>query len=248
MHNKNQILAVWGSPSSGKTVTSIKIAKELSKRKKNVVVVLCDINCPAISTVMPNCKVNDRSIGKLLSEPSISQEKILLCSIPVDKNPYISLLGYKNRDNVYTYPTYSKERVIDLLILLRHIADYVIIDCSSIITNDIMTTISLEMADVVLRLGCCELKGISYYLSHLPLIDENKFQPAKHIKVLSKVKPNEVQGEYYNFYNGVSYVLPYIEELYEQFLYGKLFDSLKGNYTKKYQTAMEKLVGEVFLK
>ena len=30
----NQILGIWGSPSSGKTVTSIKIAKALSVKKK----------------------------------------------------------------------------------------------------------------------------------------------------------------------------------------------------------------------
>ena len=41
MANKQkQMLAVWGSPGSGKTVTAVKLAAELSKKKKNVVVVL----------------------------------------------------------------------------------------------------------------------------------------------------------------------------------------------------------------
>ena len=31
---ENQIIAVWGSPSSGKTVTSVKIAKELQQEKR----------------------------------------------------------------------------------------------------------------------------------------------------------------------------------------------------------------------
>ena len=37
------MLAVWGSPGSGKTVTAVKIAKMLSARKKNVILLLCDM-------------------------------------------------------------------------------------------------------------------------------------------------------------------------------------------------------------
>ena len=43
MANKQkQMLAVWGSPGGGKTVTAVKLALELSKRKKNVVLVFTD--------------------------------------------------------------------------------------------------------------------------------------------------------------------------------------------------------------
>ena len=36
------ILAVWGSPGCGKTVTAVKIAKHLAAQKKNTVLLLCD--------------------------------------------------------------------------------------------------------------------------------------------------------------------------------------------------------------
>ena len=39
------MLAVWGSPGSGKTITAVKIAKMLSARKKNVILLLCDTGC-----------------------------------------------------------------------------------------------------------------------------------------------------------------------------------------------------------
>lgn len=49
MHNKGkQILAVWGSSGSGKTVTAVKLAKEIADRKKNVLLLLCDDICPAL--------------------------------------------------------------------------------------------------------------------------------------------------------------------------------------------------------
>ena len=43
------ILAVWGSPGSGKTVTAVKLAKHLADRKKNVVLLLCDMTAPMMT-------------------------------------------------------------------------------------------------------------------------------------------------------------------------------------------------------
>lgn len=246
MISNNQILAVWGSPASGKTITSIKIAKELADRKKNVIVVLADIFCPALSTVLPNSKIGDKSLGSLLSQPSISQDSILAKCISFDKNPYISFLGYKNGDNVFTYSAYVKEKAIDLLVLLRHIADYVIIDCSSILTCDMLSTVSLEVADSVLRLGSCDLKGISYFSSHLPLIEDKKYNPVRHIKILSNVKPGKDSGEYYNYYGGTTYVLPYTASLEEQYFSGKLLEGLSGKEAQKYQNVIKSIVKEVF--
>ena len=40
------ILAVWGSPGSGKSITAVKLAKALADRKKNVVLLLCDMTAP----------------------------------------------------------------------------------------------------------------------------------------------------------------------------------------------------------
>ena len=37
------VLVVWGSPGSGKTTVATKIAKHLADKKKNVVLVLCDM-------------------------------------------------------------------------------------------------------------------------------------------------------------------------------------------------------------
>ena len=37
------ILAVWGSPGSGKTTVAAKLAKHLADKRKNVVLVLCDM-------------------------------------------------------------------------------------------------------------------------------------------------------------------------------------------------------------
>ena len=48
------ILAVWGSPGCGKTVTAVKIARHLAAQKKNTVLLLCDMTAPI---TMPSLSV-----------------------------------------------------------------------------------------------------------------------------------------------------------------------------------------------
>jgi len=243
-NNDKQILAVWGSPSSGKTITAIKIAMELSTRKSNVAVVFCDVICPVLPTVIKTKKGIESSVGEVLSAPGITQELILKNCVSPDRNPYISLLGYKSGENIFTYAEYAKERAVDLLVLLRHIADYVIVDCSSILTDNILTMAALEVADSVLRLGCCELKSMSYFTSCLPLIADRRFQPEKHVRVLSDVKPRQACSEYENAYGGVSYKLPYIDAIEEQFESLALFDKLSGKEAKAYEPVINAIVKE----
>ena len=46
--NENQMLAVWGSPGSGKTTTAVKLAARLAMQKKDVALLLCDMNTPML--------------------------------------------------------------------------------------------------------------------------------------------------------------------------------------------------------
>lgn len=246
MPNKGkQILAVWGGPSSGKTVTAVKIARELSLNKKNVAVVLCDAVCPALPVVLKNKKPAEGSIGEVLSAPGITQELILKNSVCPDKNPYISFLGYKAGENVFTYAQYTKERVVDLLVLLRHIADYVVVDCTSSLTDSILSTAALEVADAVLRLGTCDLKSVSYFMSSLPLIADHRFRPEQHIRILSDIKPRQAAGGYENTYGGVAYKLPHVDAIEEQFYSLALLDGIAGKEAKAYEPIIRAIAGEV---
>ena len=247
MPNKGkQILAVWGSPSSGKTVTAVKIARELSLNRKNVAVVFCDGVCPALPTVLKTKKPVEGSIGEVLAAPNVTQELILKnCECPA-KSPYLSFIGYKAGENVFTYAEYAKERAVDLLVLLRHIADCVVVDCASSLTDSILSTAALEVADAVLRLGSCDLKGVSYFMSSLPLIADRRFKPEKHIRVLSNVKPRQDSGGYENTYGGVSYKLPHVAAIEEQFYSLSLLDGLSGKEAKTYETVIREIAEGVF--
>ena len=47
------VLAVWGSPGSGKTKAAVRIAKHLADRKKNVALLLCDMTAPMLPCICP---------------------------------------------------------------------------------------------------------------------------------------------------------------------------------------------------
>lgn len=247
MPNKQkQMLAVWGSPGSGKTVTTVKLAAELSKQKKNVVVVLCDTVSPSLPALIQAKNTPEGSVGAVLAAPVITQELVLKNLAVYDNNPYISLLGYKAGENIYTYAEYTKERAVDMLVLLRHIADYVIVDCSSSLTDNILSVAALEVADDVLRVCACDLKGISYFMSYLPLIGDRKFKPEKHIKLLSNTRSYGGGREYENSYGAVKYRLPYIPSIEEQAATLHLTESLSGKEAKAYEGVIAAIMREVF--
>jgi DNA replication protein DnaC len=61
----NKIIAIWGNPNSGKTTLSIKIANELIKKNKSVILVMADPFAPAIHTVLPFTETKDSNLCRL---------------------------------------------------------------------------------------------------------------------------------------------------------------------------------------
>lgn len=102
------------------------------------------------------------------------------------------------------------------------------------------------MADAVLRLGSCDLKGVSYFMSCLPLIADRRFKAEKHIRVLSNVKPRQDSGGYENTYGGVSYKLPHVAAIEEQFYSLSLLDGLTGKEAKTYEPVIRGIAEGVF--
>lgn len=67
------ILAVWGSPGCGKTVTAVKIAKHLAAQKKNTVLLLCDMTAPMMPCICPPSELEvDKSLGSIFAAQRIS--------------------------------------------------------------------------------------------------------------------------------------------------------------------------------
>lgn len=184
------MLAVWGSPGSGKTVTAVKIAKMLSARKKNVILLLCDMAAPMLPCICPaDALESNGSLAGVLAAARISENLIKHNLVTFKRNSCLAVLGLLERQNEYSTPPFTQKQVVELLDGLRQIAPYVIVDCGSYIANDILSAVALMEADSILRLANCDPKSVNYFASQLPLLDGPEWDMDKQYKVASNVKP-----------------------------------------------------------
>lgn len=131
------MLAVWGSPGSGKTVTAVKIAKMLSAKKKNVILLLCDMTAPMLPCICsPDELECERSLGNILAAARIGENLIKHNLVTLKRSNYLTVLGLLKGENEYSIPPFTEKQAIELLDGLRQIAPYVIVDCGSYIAND----------------------------------------------------------------------------------------------------------------
>lgn len=245
MTNK-ALIAVWGSPNSGKTITSVKLAQALAARKQNVLILCCDALCPSLATIAPHGAAQHSSLGELLSLPALTQEELLRYALPLEASPYIALLGYKKGDNAFTYASYDRTRAVDLLTLARHLADVVLVDCSSYLSSDPLSTVALELADHTLHLHSCSLKSLMFYASYLPLLADARFHHSSVASVLSNIKPEQDVEGYRQVFGGIQLQLSHVTQLEQQAAAAQLLENLSGKEAVDYQNALQSIIGMLF--
>lgn len=243
---QTQILAIMGSPGAGKTVTSLKMAAALAKSKKNVIVLHLEPTCPVIPYVLAGDIAHDVSIGELLTKMQLSQNEILASLVPVSNNDYISVAGYKLGESFASYPKIVATKVVDFFVMLRGLADYIIVDCSTVIEADVATIVALQFADKVLQLGTSDLKGISYFYTAKTLLADGKFKKDKNIFAISNFKDGQEWESVAQQYGGVEYLLPYCQELEQQANELRLLEKLTATASEAYNFELAKLVENIF--
>lgn len=243
---QGNVLAVWGSPSSGKTVISTKLAHYLANKRKNVILLLCDMVSPPLPCLCnPAELVEEHSLGDLLAATHVTQRLIKEHCIFHKKYKYLTMLGMKKGENVFSYPSYTQVQAEELIRNLKTMADYIIIDCGSYIAFDVLSAVALMESDCVLRLVTCDLKSISYLSSQLPLLRDKKWDTEKQIRIVSNVKPNEASNYVEQVFGKVAYTIPHSEEVETQVLEGKLFQDLSQKESREFKVCMEAIGKEV---
>ncbi|OLN30080.1 hypothetical protein DSOL_3212 [Desulfosporosinus metallidurans] len=82
-----QVLAVWGSPASGKTTVSVKLAKYLADKKRNVLLLLCDMTAPMLPCVCPPSDLEcEKSLGSILAATHVTDTLIKQTVSPTRKS------------------------------------------------------------------------------------------------------------------------------------------------------------------
>ena len=241
------VLAVWGSPGCGKTVTAVKIAKHLASQKKNVALLLCDMTAPMMPCICPPSELEcDKSLGSIFAAQRISVNLIKHNLTTHKKLSYLTMLGLRKGENEYTYAACTKQQAEELIRGLREIAPYVVIDCSSYIANDILSAVALMEADSVLRLANCDRKSIGYLSSQLPLLRELHWDEDKQYKAASNIKPLQAADRIGQVLGSVAFQLPHSQELEEQYLEGTLLNDLSMKDSKAFRKEIERICKEVF--
>jgi len=242
------VLAVWGSPGSGKTTVSVKLAQYLTSKGNNVIIIFSDMTTPSIPYICrPDDLMDEKSLGSIMAAAHVSEELVKRNCTFHRKNRYLSMIGMLRGENRFTYPPYEQEQAKELLIAAENLAPFVIIDCSSHITTNLITGNALMMADSVVRLCGCDLKSISYFNSQLPLLsDTQRFDADRHICVASNVLPNQAARGIEKSMGSISCQIPHSLEIETQFLEGDMLKDYEFKESRAFRKAIESISKEVF--
>ncbi len=247
MEPEGGVLAVWGSPSAGKTTVSVKLAQHLAHKKKNVLLIFADMTAPPLPCVCAASELEgDRSLGSILAAAHVTGNLIKKNCMFYRKNNYLSMAGLLKGENVFTYPPYEQAQAVELIEQARKIAPFVIIDCTSTIASDILSAVALMEADTVLRLVTCDLKSISYLSSQLPLLCDNKWDTDKQLKAASNIRRQEACNHMEQLLGNTAFYIPHSSEVETQFLEGELLAELGLKESRAFRREIEKISREVF--
>ena len=240
-----KLIAVWGSPASGKTTFSVKLAETLYRSRGkagcSVIVVFTDSVTPSLPVVFPGYKPEDIfSVGSILSKPDITPDDAVAGIVTVKDRMNLGFLGYRLGENKYSFPAYTEEKAKTLFSILCGISDYVIADCMSNPIANHLTASALSLAENTVRLATPDLRCMSYCSSQLSLFMADGYLRENEIQSM-----NVPGAEYTNAAPDMcaalglkAHILPYSPILLEQSLTGNLYEPLKD---KRYMQVMQKV-------
>jgi len=241
----SKLIAVWGSLNSGKTSFATKLAQCIyEKYSASVLMLSTDYETPTLPVLFPNTKADELfSIGVPLSKTDIVGQEVVKSIVTVKCKMNLGFLGYKDSENKFTYPSYDDKKAKALLTVLKGLVDFVIVDCTSSLSN-ILSETAVEQADTVIRLATPDLKSISYFSSQLPLYADPKYKMEQHIVVLNTTEKEVFMPveEAKTHFKNISFTLPYCRTLREQIIDG---DLLKAITDKRYIGTLKMIAEKV---
>ena len=242
-----KIIAVWGSPNSGKTTFATKLATAIyASFESTVITLFTDLETPVLPVLFPFDKTEDLgSVGVPLSKTEVEQGDIINNLVTVKDMQNFGFLGYKTGENKFSYPKFGKAKAEDLLNELCRLADYVIVDCTSNLSDNVIAQTAIEKADQIIRLSSPDLKSMSFYLSQLAVYGDSKYRLDEHIHGINTPNVDVFMPieEAKSHLKDVAFTLPYSDEIKEQMQEGLLYEPSKDKrFNKRMKEIAEKVV------
>lgn len=220
---QHKMIAVYGNSGSYKTATSISLARAIANKDKyaNIIIVGADSTKPLLPIAAPFESRFTGSIGKTLSVIDFGEDVIYKnIFMATDR---IGILSYNVRENANTYALVSQDRIDDLYVQLRRMANYVLIDCTSDVTRDKLTAKAIINADEKIELLTCDLNGLIFDGSQEPILQSEQYSLRNCIRLLSldnRFKQDEAAMQ--NALGRISGKIPYSSKVAEYLNQGTL--------------------------
>lgn len=184
-----KVITVWGSPGSGKSMFSCILAKALTRDKRKAIIINAEISVPMLPVWLPEQIIQtNASVGQVLSSVEIDTTLVASHVTVLKSYPFIGLMGYSAGENPLSYPEVKYAMVLQLVNAAAKLVDFVILDCSSNMTN-VFTPAAIESGDLVIRLLTPDLKGVNYLKAHQPLLVDGRFHYDRHITFAGMARP-----------------------------------------------------------
>lgn len=238
----SKMIAVSGSPESGKTSFSLKLAQELYYQKKGTVLFLSpDMRVPSMAYIFPHSKSSDLfSIGKALDKTDIYTEDVLKQLVPFKTMRNFGFFGYTAGENKYSYPRPTEDKIAALFRVMKEFADYVIVDCVSDM-DDLITRMAINRADHVIQMAAPDLKSIAYYTSQAEMYENIVERGIKALCIRDRDVYLPIE-EVKSHFKDISVILPYSRPLKQQVITGTLSERLSDIHYRKQVSAIIKRV------
>lgn len=248
------VIAVYGSPHSGKGAVSLAIAASLAAKKKETIVLSGDRVTPMLKVYAPKEEIpQSLSIGGLLMDADLTEKTVTERIVLHPKSRYLGFMGMASFENITTYDVhFNAERIQSLFSILYRYVDYLIVDCSCNILNDDIARHGLENATVMLELLTPDMQGLEFWRSMQPILKDDRFSQARRVPVINPAKPispvREVQEVGKAVLGEIKYVLPYSHEVEDRMMCGRLIKWLGRREGIAFENQLERLVKFEILK
>ncbi len=238
-----KIIAVIGSPGSGKTTVTLKLAQELYCATSNgaVIYISPSLKVPALGVLFPNYTPDSIfSLGSMFDKTDIYEEDILNHLVTVKSMNNFGCLGYKAGENKYDFAELTEDKVNAFFEVLNNMAGYVFVDCTDE-ENDLISQIALRNAQKVVMVLSPDLKSMVYLTSNEELFGTNSEQAIRVLNANENELYAPVDDVRTNVKN-IEYILPFSKQVRSQQLDGLLYKRAKD---KKYRVVLSKIVNRI---
>ena len=239
-YNNASVIAVWGSPGSGKSTFSAILARYLTRDKSKAIIISPDLTVPMLPVWFPNENIeNNMYLGHILTSSEINNSIIAERVKLLKSYPYVGVLGYTSGDMPLSYPDTDYGKITQVIEVVAGMVDHVIIDCTSRIT-DLFTPASIEVSNVAVGIFSADLRGVSYRKAQTPLLAGNKFKFDEHLIFAGKARPYYALDEMEHVFGHLDGLLPWSKEIDRASTEGVIFGA--GKYcSERYLSALRKV-------